>query len=431
MALPIVDFPVPTFQQANPGLTGAAAVNNLLGNVLQNQILATQAKYAPEITEAKLKEQQMRAKYPLLYQPGVAGQIGSYLYMQDQQQGGGAGMPQTGNQAATHDLLNQQTVTGQGAPAAGTTQQPQTLGNVVMGGKSPSDHLSDAIDQHVNQTFPNASTDWKDVLKNSIFSKLNNQMAQTNYLHARAQSYNYATMPVQERSAVLAQAAGAGYTYDEANRLFMQGKSLRDLLEDKGFTIDSSPLPIWPTTPTAQTQIQTRRMAIAELNSVSKEINNALAPYSRRIFGYSPSQVIDAISGKNDDEQARVLAAKALQPELSSIRFRASAGSRMGIEAIRELTTAMMGNIKTYQGLVSSKVYSKAQNYIDNWINQMVESANKVGLRGTAPMTQSTLGQTVGQPQQQLITMISPTGKRYQVSAANRTAALKAKWKEA
>ncbi len=88
MSLPVQQFPLLDFQQANPGLTAASSINQTLGQILQNhaqsiknqympqtlqealtkakyqnQILAPEAQYAPQMTLANLQAKQMEAPY--------------------------------------------------------------------------------------------------------------------------------------------------------------------------------------------------------------------------------------------------------------------------------------------------------------------------------------------------------------------------------
>ncbi len=80
----------------------------------------------------------------------------------------------------------------------------------------------------------------------------------------------------------------------------------------------------------------------------------------------------------------------AVQPEMAGMRFRAMAGSQLGVESIREIINASMGHIKTMQSLVSPTVYKRAQEIMDDWISQGVKSANSANLRGYSQMSQAT-----------------------------------------
>jgi hypothetical protein len=112
-------------------------------------------------------------------------------------------------------------------------------------------------------------------------------------------------------------------------------------------------------------------------------------------------------------------------------------GGNIGIEAIREVNNQSMGNIKSFQGLVSPKVYSAAQNYVDQWINQGADAANKVGLAGSVgnlnnggqPISNATMtgAQTGGTPAGvgAMVSMKAPNGESFSIPAANVQAALK------
>jgi len=389
MAIPVMNFPILGFEQTNPALIGAAqgtrTVSDLLANQqvqmrnkilqqygqpmaeealkqsqYQTQIEAPKAQYAPQMTlsdllakqeetrrtQEAIKQMQLTSKYypqqqemelaqkrfglqnPLLSLGGTAGQLGAVSYMQ---------------------------------------QHPEIYGNETPTGGVPGTE--------------EAPTSMADILQKSIGSAEEQKNARAKYYEKMTQSMDYRTLPIDQKSAVIAQASGMGYDPNEASTLFMQGNTVRDLATKAGFDPENMPDPIYPATRTDIARINLRRSAIQELNYLNPLITDALAPYSRRILDYSPSQVADALKGTNTDAQAKALAAKAVIPELSALRLRAM-GGQVGIEAIREVTDASMANIKTFQSLVSPEVYKQANTYIDQWISSAVDRANKVIIRG-------------------------------------------------
>lgn len=204
------------------------------------------------------------------------------------------------------------------------------------------------------------------------------QKARADYYNKMTESTNYRSLPIDQKSALLAQASGMGYDPNEATSLFMQGKNIRDLAKDAGFDPENMPDAIYPATKKDIAAINQRKTALQEINTLNPIISSALAPYSRTVMGYSPQQITDAISNTDPDAQAKFLAAKAIIPELSAIRLRAMQGSQIGIEAIREVTNASMSNVKAFKGLVSPEVYDQMNKYIDSWITQATNSANRV-----------------------------------------------------
>jgi hypothetical protein len=224
------------------------------------------------------------------------------------------------------------------------------------------------------------------------------QKARADYYKKMTESTNYRSLPIDQKSALLAQASGMGYDPNEATSLFMQGKNIRDLAKDAGFNPENMPDAIYPSTKKDIATINQRKSALQEINTLNPIVSSALAPYSQSIMGYSPKQVSEAISNTDPDAQARFLAAKAIIPEMSAIRLRAMQGSQIGIEALREVTNASMSNVKAYKTLVTPEVYVQMNKYIDQWINQAADSANRIN---TSQLSQQEKSRTVGATPQQ------------------------------
>jgi len=106
-----------------------------------------------------------------------------------------------------------------------------------------------------------------------------------------------------------------------------------------------------------------------EIDTLEKHINDGLGKYQNKIMGYSLEQIADAAEGSNPDQQARALAARALLPELNSLRLKI-AGGNIGIEALRELEHKSLGKLNVLESLVDSETYTKAQQYMTDWIKE-------------------------------------------------------------
>src|SRR5690606_6694261 len=98
-------------------------------------------------------------------------------------------------------------------------------------------------------------------------------------------------------------------------------------------------------------------------------ITDGLGKYQNKIKGYSINQIADAISGENPDMQARALAARALVPELNSLRLKIMGGN-IGIEALNELKHTSLGELKVVESLIDSKTFEQAQKYMNQWIDE-------------------------------------------------------------
>jgi hypothetical protein len=233
------------------------------------------------------------------------------------------------------------------------------------------------------------------------------QKARAKYYEKMTDSMDYRSLPIDQKSALLAQASGMGYDPNEATTLLMKGNNLRDLAKNAGFDPENMPDAIYPATKSDVAKINQRKAALSEINTLNPVISSALAPYSRSIMGYSPKQVSEAISNTDPDAQARFLAAKALIPELSAIRLKAMQGSQIGIEAMKEVTNASMSNVKAYKSLVSPEVFEQMNKYIDSWVTQAADSANRVNL-GTFSRQEQARSGGAAAPQQKTEAVKTP-----------------------
>lgn len=219
------------------------------------------------------------------------------------------------------------------------------------------------------------------IIMQSIGKTQDQRQAKADLDRKRAEGYTFNSLPMPERQYLLAQAAGMGIEPNEAAALFNKGKTISDMAKSQGYDANNLPEPVYPLTPAGQTQLKMRQAANAEIKVMGDKIAKAMAPYSRKILGYSPAQIAEAIQGKNPESQAKLLAARALQPELAAIRLRMGGGN-VGIEAIREMTNTSMGHINALESLVSPNVYLKANQYVDDWLTEAVEAANKKATQG-------------------------------------------------
>lgn len=349
---------------------------------LNNQILEPQAQYAPQLTQQSLLAAQLQnqmnqpraAHAEDLVQSELANRLAQSALMKQQAQYYGPNVQseidyrnaQTNAERmnAGNPLLKQSGIAGQLGSAIFLQQHPELSKNSIPGSSGNQQDLSS-------------------FLMNGINTSLQNKQALGDFYSKRTQGYNYSSLPVDQKSALLAQTSGMGIDPVSATVSFMNGKSLIDLAKEKGFDAKNLPEPIYPTTKANQTLIQRRAQALTEINSLNPVLTNAVMPYAQTLNGYSPKQISEAIRGTNPDGQAKYLAARALMPEMSSLRLKAM-GGQVGIEALREVTNSSMGNIKAYQSLVTPEIYKKSNDYVDQWLNEAVTAANKVGLRSYA-----------------------------------------------
>lgn len=221
------------------------------------------------------------------------------------------------------------------------------------------------------------------LIEQSMSGGLANQQAQTELHQKQASGYDFNSLPISSKEYLLAQTAGMGIDPVEGRKLLASGKSLEKIASDNGYDPNNLPEPVYPLTKAGQTAFKNRQAANEEIKALSGKISNATKEYSRKLFGQSPKLILEAIQGKNEEGQAKALAARALQPELAAIRLRMGGGN-VGIEAIREMTNTSMGHLNVIDGMISPNVYSKAQEYVDQWLTEAVDAANKKATQGIA-----------------------------------------------
>jgi hypothetical protein len=370
--------------------------NQIANQLSQNQIAAANAGVAVPTAQANLAYAQGRPALQAA-QANAANAQGGYLGSEAglnrfKLANPGIMLPGMAGQIAGIDLLQRTNpgvfnsgVVSSTAPQQTSTQFPYALPNPnTLNANNPASSGNSGIPTTNTGNLATSlnSGGLISTMMRGVTAPIQEKIAQANYYQSRAAGYNWSQMPQNYKNQQLGQAMGMGYDANTAQQLLMSGHTMADLANAKGIDPNNMPSPIYPMTSGALALAQKRNMAASEINTLNPILTNAVAPYAQRFAGYSPKQIADQISNDNPDAQAQFLAAKALQPEMAALRVKAMNG-QVGIEAMREVMNASMGNIKSFQSLVNPKVYASAQQYTDQWINQAVNSANKAGASGS------------------------------------------------
>jgi hypothetical protein len=312
---------------------------------------------AESLLPSKIKQAQFSADYPLLDKTGLAQDIGTLDYA--------ARNPRIGQE---FQGVGQQIASGKPEDLTMPANERTAAAIQAAGGKVQANAEAPSLLDFVKQRM-------------SVDQELKADRA--GFYKKQTETANYRTLPIDQKSALLAQAAGFGIDPVEATQAFINGATVKDLALKQGFNEDSKqwPDPIYAITKTELARVQQRKAALNELKILNPILTEALAPYSRRVAGLSPKQVGMAIKNDDIDSQAKFLAARALQPELAIIRMRAAQGTHIGIDAIQEMMDKSMGNVKSIQATVSPEAFSKANKYIDQWITKAVTGANSTNAR--------------------------------------------------
>lgn len=203
----------------------------------------------------------------------------------------------------------------------------------------------------------------------------------------------FEALPAQDKLEVTAVGRGMGLTPTETVRRLHKGETLESIAESKGINVNDVEK-IYSSSPVNVRNAQNRMGFLEELKSLEKPLEEAIAPYSQKIYGYSPQQLADAIKNTDPDKQAKFLAARALQPELSALRLNV-AGAKVGITAIQEMTNKSLGKSNIYEGLVKPQVYKKMQEYITKWVSDAGKAYNDKILK---PAVKIEASESLGKP---------------------------------
>lgn len=193
----------------------------------------------------------------------------------------------------------------------------------------------------------------------------------------------FRALNADDKRRVIAYAVGMGYTPDEAAKELSNGNTLQDLSERKGVNL-SDVTPNYALTTASITNLANRKAFTNEITYLESKIAEPMSKVSRKFAGYSPVQLWGAISGKmTPDEQGKILAARALQPDIAALRTRAQQG-QVGIEAIREFQDKALGNLKVMESTISPEAYLAMDKYLNQWINDASSIFNRSIEKGAA-----------------------------------------------
>lgn len=216
------------------------------------------------------------------------------------------------------------------------------------------------------------------MLENQVSQKYGMDQAAANLESTKAQTERYKnpmgyggitqgqrmlnSLPAGSKENLYAQARGWGYTDDQTAIALASGKTLEDLKESarmSGIDVDNAE-PVYAPTTANITQQKNMEGAGAELDVLEQETIVPIAKYGRTFLGYSPQQMLDALTGENTEDRIKFLAARALQPEIAGARTRIAGGSNAH-EALRDMQEKSLGNIEVFRPLVSPEEYEGMQ----------------------------------------------------------------------
>jgi hypothetical protein len=160
---------------------------------------------------------------------------------------------------------------------------------------------------------------------------------------------------------------------------FSKGKTFGEQAKEKGYTDEDIATAEPSHTPTKSTINRAQRLneLAAERGVLAKYQKEAIAPFSNRVFGFSPKQIAKQISGGSKHEQAKFLAARSLAPETVGITF-GMLGGTTGIKAIEAMKKASMADMEVFEAFIDPETYKLSQEYVDKWLTHARQEAQEV-----------------------------------------------------
>jgi hypothetical protein len=340
----------------------------------------------PEKLKAELAAQQMRSQNPLLGMTGHAGQIGALMYLQQ------------------HPELMQQQQTGhQGQPNPNESQIPSAFGNQPQQQPqqqmSPMEMLKQSILKEIQGktaskvTALESAQDYaqsqeqlhgKDSEQAKLAKDYVNKIARGTEKQKDVALQNHRervdnmavwkSLPANAKAHMIAIGQGAGFSADDTARWLSSGKSMKDLLFQHGIKDESEIEPVYQLTGSAQSQLLQRQFASKEADYLSSFIRDNTGEYARTVAGYSPKLVKDQLEGKNEEKQAKFLAARGLAPELINLRL-VLANAKSTVSAQKQLREKAMLDMGVFRSLVSDKVWARTQEVMDYELQKMFKHA--------------------------------------------------------
>ena len=246
-----------------------------------------------------------------------------------------------------------------------------------FGGKLPAGDVGQALYTNMIKSKYGENSQEYRMAKESYEANLEHNRATSDRQRQLISSGMFRSLPSSEKERVVSYAVGMGYTPDSAAKELSTGKTLQDLADQKGINL-SDVNPNYALTTPVITAMTNRTAFVKEIQNLESKIIEPLSKTFPRYAQYSIPQIVSAISNKNPDEQGKILAARAMQPELAAFRIKAAApNAQVGIQAIDELQDKALGNLKIIEATVSPETYRAMQGYISQWTGDAVNVFNE------------------------------------------------------
>lgn len=157
-----------------------------------------------------------------------------------------------------------------------------------------------------------------------------------------------------------------------------RGKSFQEVAKERGYSVEDLRKVVPKSIPTTSniTQQKSQDAAEAGLATIEDRMGDWMAPYIQTFRDYSILQTVDALKGESKEKQAKYLAARALQPEVSLMRLNAMGGN-VTQGAVNEMIKKTLGEAKVVQAFIEPEVYVLMQKYIQETLKEAVGASRK------------------------------------------------------
>ena len=252
-----------------------------------------------------------------------------------------------------------------------TAQIQKALQNKVGGSTKANAELANFMVSHPEATPEEIRKAYDEIHR----SKLEHEKVVTERSRDITKGTGFDKLPVDEKKRAVGLTTAMGIDPVEGTQLLRSGKTLEQIAKEKGQDLDDL-IPVYPLGTENIKQLQKRSGYVAELKNLEQKVAEPFSKYPSKIRGYSLEQIADSLETQNPDEMGKVLAARALSPEIAALRLKV-AGGNIGIEAIKELTTKSMGEMNIIEALVDTPTFIATQKYITKWLEEAADSFQK------------------------------------------------------
>ncbi len=344
----------------------------------------------PAKLRAELEAQQMKTQNPLLGMTGHAGQIGALMYLQQhpelmqqqqmQQQMGQQGQPNPNESQIPSAFGNQQEPPQQRQLNPMQLLHQSIMEDLLRKTAAKVTPLETAQNYAEEQSQLHGKDSEQAKLARDYVNKIAHGTEKQKDLalqQHRERTDNMAvwkSLPANAKAHAIAIGQGAGFSADETVRWLSSGKSMKDLLFQHGIKDESEIEPVYQLTGAAQSQLLQRQFASKEADYLSSFIRKSTGEYARTVAGYSTKLLKDQMEGKNEEKQAKFMAARGLAPELINLRL-VLANAKSTVSAQKQLREKAMLDMGGFRSLVTPKVWTRMQEVMDSELQKMFKHA--------------------------------------------------------